>query len=226
MGRHDTSPWPTKESAAFCLIDAGLSDYDVVYSTQLQLVEKRKKSQVSYDYLIFVEHPNVYTYGRKSKEKAEEVSGLKNTFFVERGGEVTYHSPGQLVCYPILMLREGERDLHLYLRKLEAVIIDVLKEFNIEGERREGLTGVWIGGQRRKIASLGVAVSSWVTYHGCALNVQNDLSGFSRIRPCGLDSEVMTSMAVELGGSIPAMQEVKDAFLRHFSMHFERFLMI
>jgi lipoate-protein ligase B len=112
---------------------------------------------------------------------------------IERGGEATYHGPGQLVAYPILALANGRRDLHRYLRDLEEVAIGVLAEFELEGVRRPGLTGVWLGAQ--KICSVGVAVRRWVTWHGLALNVHNDLAAFRSFRPCGLDPDVMTRLA-------------------------------
>ena len=220
----DAHSIPSLETAGFVLIDAGVSDYDAVYASQLALVDKKKRDRLSYDYLIFVEHPEVYTYGRKSKE--QEAASLPNSHFVERGGEVTYHNPGQLVCYPILSLNEREKDVHQHLRRLESTLIDVLFDFDLHGERREGAAGVWIAGKRKKIASIGVAVSSWVTFHGSALNVDNDLTGFSKINPCGFPSEVMTSMKVELGQACPGISEVKESFLRHFSRHFDRYLMI
>src|SRR5579859_1567598 len=182
---------------AFVLVDAGLVEYSTMYETQRELVEARRLERIAWDHLIVVEHPDVYTVGRKSKEDDEALM-LPNTYAVERGGEATFHNPGQLVAYPILKLKKEEQDLHSYLRKLESTIIDVLHDFNIEGERREGATGVWVLNKEKKIASIGVAVSSWVTYHGIALNVRNDLAGFERIHPCGFSSEVMTSMEREL----------------------------
>jgi lipoate-protein ligase B len=112
---------------------------------------------------------------------------------VERGGEATYHGPGQLVAYPILLLPEERRDLHRYLRDLEEVVIRMLAEVEVEGTRRQGLTGVWVG--ERKIASIGVAVRRWVTWHGFALNLATDLEAFRAFRPCGLDPDVMTRVA-------------------------------
>lgn len=211
-----------EELPGFHLIDIGLSDYDAVYSLQLDLVSKKRKAKTPHDYLILVEHPDVYTFGRKSKVKAP--MDFSNVFFVERGGEVTYHNPGQLVCYPVLFLKESERDLHLHLRRLEWTIIDVLLDFGIEAERRDGATGVWLIGQEKKIASIGVAVSGWVTYHGCALNISNDLGGFQRINPCGFSSKVMTSMKEELGDEAPSIGEVKASFIEHFAENFRRSL--
>lgn len=212
----------------FVLIDAGLETYETTYETQKSLVERRKisnnRSGEGLDCLLFVEHLPVYTYGRKSKDLTFPVAG--SAFEVERGGEATFHNPGQLVCYPILRLEGKERDLHLHLRRLEATIISVLKDFNISAERRAGSTGVWLTGQNKKIASIGVAVSGWVTYHGSALNVDNDLSGFSKINPCGFPASIMTSMKEVLKETCPSMVEVKESFLSHFSRHFNRVLAV
>ena len=195
--------------------------YSDVYELQRLLVAKRRAQEDEPDTLLLVEHPEVYTYGRKSKD--EDVTTLPEPhFFVERGGEATYHNLGQLVGYPILRLDEGERDLHLYLRRLEDTLIDAVALFGLRAVHVEGATGVWIEGKNRKIASIGVAVSSWVTYHGFALNVSNDLSGFSRIHPCGFSAEIMTSMETELGRKIP-MHEVKSAVVKAFSQRFLRF---
>jgi lipoyl(octanoyl) transferase len=199
----------------------GTLPYEEAYQKQLELVNRCKRSE-SLDRLVFVEHPDVYTFGRRST--APEVNTAFPMVAVERGGQVTFHNPGQLVAYPILKLQEKERDLHKYLRKLEQVLIDVLADFGLPSERRPGATGVWIVGKEKKIASIGVAVSSWVTYHGTALNVKNDLSGFAKISPCGFASEVMTSMAVELKDHCPSLTEVKETYLRHFTRLFSRTL--
>jgi len=210
--------------AGFILLDAGISDYDAVYEMQRELVRKKRENPSHFDYLIFVEHPDVYTYGRKNKPNVS-LDSLK-VYFIERGGEMTFHNVGQLVCYPIVRLHEGERDLHLYLRNLERVLIEVLQEYSIKTERHAGATGVWLREGNKKIASIGVAVSSWVTYHGCALNVDNDLRGFATIRPCGFPSHVMTSMKEVLGEECPPITQVKGSFLRHFSSVFERRLVV
>ena len=128
------------ELKAFELDDCGIADYNKTYYTQLDIVHQKKKNPYYSDRLIFVEHPDVYTFGRKSKGAIPW--NLKNAFAIERGGEATYHNPGQLVCYPVLSLREGERDVHLHLRRLEQVVINVIAEFGIAGERRESATGV------------------------------------------------------------------------------------
>jgi lipoyl(octanoyl) transferase len=141
---------------------------------------------------------------------------------IERGGDVTYHGPGQLVAYPIFLLPEGRRDLHRFLRDLEEVVILTLKEFGISGERNEGWTGVWVksqNGDLLKIASIGVAVKKWVTYHGLALNVNTDLNAFRQINPCGLQSQVMTSMAALLGKEVP-VDVVKQIVTRQFQAVF------
>ncbi|MBI4403196.1 MAG: lipoyl(octanoyl) transferase LipB [Deltaproteobacteria bacterium] len=206
------------------LVDVGFSDYQATHETQLELVEKKKKDPAFVDHLIFVEHPEVYTFGRKFSGPVG--NELPNAHLVERGGEATYHNPGQLVCYPILRLRERERDLNLYLRQLESVLVRLLADFGIEAHGRPGATGVWLTNQEKKIASIGVAISSWITYHGCALNVCNDLAGFGRIKPCGYSSEVMTSMKQVLGTSCPSLESVKEAFLCHFLKVFGRVLVV
>ncbi|RMH40008.1 MAG: lipoyl(octanoyl) transferase LipB, partial [Deltaproteobacteria bacterium] len=131
---------------------------------------------------------------------------------IERGGDATYHGPGQLVAYPIVLLRDGERDLHRFLRNLEEAMIRTCGDFGLDAGRVAGRTGVWIG--PRKIASIGIACRRWVTFHGLALNVTTDLSYFRRINPCGFDAAVMTSMAAELGRPV-AMAEVKRALVAH-----------
>ncbi len=206
------------------LEDLGVRDYDQAYQYQLELLTRRKHGHLSFDRLLFVEHPDVYTLGRRSSQ--QETDQAFPTVSVERGGQITFHNPGQLVSYPILKLQETERDLHKYLRRLEQVLIDVLSDYGLQGERRPGATGVWIAGKQKKIASIGVAVSSWVTYHGTALNVDNDLSGFAKIRPCGFPSEVMTSLAVELRESCPSLAEVKESYLQHFCRTFNRTLVV
>ena len=169
----------------------GRTEYGECYELQKELLEARATDACG-DLLLLTEHEPVVTLGRKSPPGAEGSVELP-VVTIERGGEATYHGPGQLVAYPILKLPEGGRDLHQYLRKLEQVVIDVLAEFQIEGTRREGFTGVWIAEQ--KICSIGVAVKRWVTYHGLALNLHTDLTAFSAFNPCGLQASVMTRLA-------------------------------
>jgi len=140
-------------------------------------------------------------------------------FEIERGGDVTYHGPGQLVGYPILKLRENEHDLHQYLRNLEEAMIRVLARYGIAGERNPGYTGVWSGG--RKLASIGVAVKRWVTLHGFALNVTTDLARFRAINPCGLEASVMASIQ-SLTGAAPTVEDVARQMCDEFANVFSR----
>jgi len=169
----------------------GLVPYAEAHERQRELVERRLAGEAR-DTLVLCEHPPVITLGRGTP--ADSVQGTDvPVVSVERGGEATYHGPGQLVVYPILALSGDRRDLHRYLRDLEEVVIRCLAEVGVVGTRRPGLTGVWVG--ERKICSLGVAVRRWVTWHGFALNVHTDLSAFQGFRPCGLESDVMTRVA-------------------------------
>jgi lipoyl(octanoyl) transferase len=169
----------------------GRKPYREVHALQQELLAQRVAGQIR-DTLILVEHDPVVTVGRGGG-RPEFPPGGPEVIEVERGGEATYHGPGQVVAYPILALGEGRRDLHRYLRDLEQVVILALAEVQIEGRREPGKTGVWIG--ERKVASLGVAVRRWVTWHGLALNVHTDLAAFQGFRPCGLGAEVMTRVA-------------------------------
>ncbi len=166
----------------------GRRDYREVHELQLELLEKRIEGAAR-DTLVLVEHDPVVTLGRgvKASDLGEIDLPLET---VERGGEATYHGPGQVVAYMIYQLPEGRRDVHAYLRDLEEVVIRVLAEVQIKGVRRAGLTGVWIGEQ--KVASIGVALRRWVAWHGLALNVHTDLQAFGQFHPCGLDPSVMT----------------------------------
>jgi len=169
------------------------------------------------DRLLLVEHEPVVTVGRspRSEKKAELEVSLRGTgcpvVEIERGGEATWHGPGQLVAYPILYLAEGHRDLHAYLRKLEEVVIQTLAKLGIEGHRESGKTGVWIGA--KKVASIGIAVRRWVTWHGASLNLDNDLETFRRFHPCGFDPDVMTRIADHVpSGEVPTMTNLEDLF--------------
>jgi lipoate-protein ligase B len=169
----------------------GRTSYADAHALQEQLVEQRVGGEIG-DQLLLTEHEPVITLGRGADAKAFEHLDLP-VVQVERGGDATYHGPGQLVAYPILALPELRRDLHRYLRDLEQVVIDVLAEVDVVGSRRAGLTGVWIGD--KKVCSIGVAVRRWVTWHGFALNLTTDLAAFARFKPCGLDPGVMTNVA-------------------------------
>lgn len=175
----------------------GRSAYADAHRLQLELLEARIAGSVG-DTLVLTEHHPVVTVGRGAGPpdaalRAAMAAVAVEVIEVERGGEATYHGPGQLVAYPILALPDGRRDLHRYLRDLEEVVIRVLAELDVEGTRRPGLTGVWIAD--RKVCSIGVAVRRWVTWHGLALNVHTDLSAFAGFRPCGLEPQVMTRLA-------------------------------
>lgn len=189
------------------LIDLGVMPYQTAYERQLATVAQRKDHACE-DTLFFVEHPHVITLGRSQAARANVLApGGVDVVPIERGGDVTYHGPGQLVAYPLILLREDERDLHRFLRNLEEGIIRTLARYDIHAGREPGKTGVWIQG--RKLASIGIACRRWVTFHGLALNVTTDLSYFHRINPCGFQAEVMTSMAQELGRDDVPMAEVK-----------------
>jgi lipoyl(octanoyl) transferase len=201
------------------IVDLGLCEYPRAYEIQKQTVLEKRKNPFFPDRLYLVEHPRVFTFGRKSKDLPVRPSP---SFVIERGGEATFHNPGQLVAYPILSLKEGERDIGFYLRTLEQVVIDTLAPWGIEGARKEGATGVWVKDQSKKIASIGVALKGWVTLHGIALNVENDLSGFHEISPCGFSGAVMTSIKEELQEKRPSFNEVKEVFVEEFQKHFHR----
>lgn len=202
--------------------DLGLVPYEQALGLQKSLVQSRKAQEVP-DTLLLLEHPTVYTIGRKGQrlQQGNPVESLVNEVAVERGGESTFHNPGQLVAYPILGLVDSERDVAKYLRHLELVLITLLKNYGLETEGRAGATGVWLVGQQKKIASIGVALTGWVTYHGIALNVDNDLAGFARIQPCGFSASVMTSLK-EVLGTAPSMSQVKQDFVRIFADVFKR----
>jgi lipoate-protein ligase B len=178
-------------------------DYTEALELQRRLARDRISGALPQDVLLLVEHNPVVTLGRSSKDKhllssAEFLAGKGVELFeVERGGDVTFHGPGQLVGYPIFDLKRHRQDLHWYLRQLEHALIQTLAEYRISAERNAGFTGVWTSG--RKIASIGVHARDWVTWHGFALNVTTDLSYFDLIVPCGISGVVMTSMARELG---------------------------
>jgi lipoyl(octanoyl) transferase len=177
----------------------GRTKFDDALALQEEIVTKKREDPSRLDELLLLEHEPVYTIGRTPDQ-----SSLLGTahlphplFAINRGGQATYHGPGQLMGYPIIDLRRYGQDLHRYLRWLEGLLIDLLAEHGIDASRRESLTGVWIGD--RKIASIGVGVRYWITMHGFALNVCGDLSPFHQIVPCGINNVMMTSMEKETG---------------------------
>lgn len=219
--------------------DLGTKDYketwdfqEEVFNSIIDIKNKNREKEnkdITPNYLLFVEHPNVYTLGKSGKYShlliSEEELAQKNVTFykIDRGGDITYHGPGQIVGYPILDLDNFFTDIHKYLRFLEEVIIKTLADYGIKGERSPGETGVWIDVGTpfaRKICAMGVRASRWVTMHGFAFNINADLSYFNYIIPCGIVDKSVTSLNQELGKNIP-LQEVKEKIKFHFSNIFE-----
>jgi len=177
----------------------GRTEFDDALALQEKIVARKREDPSHADELLLLEHEPVYTIGR-TPDQSSLLGGAHlphPLFAINRGGQATYHGPGQLMGYPIIDLRRYGQDLHRYLRWLEAMLIDLLAEHGIGASRRESLTGVWIGD--RKIASIGVGVRYWITMHGFALNVCGDLSPFDHIVPCGINNVMMTSMEKETG---------------------------
>ena len=177
----------------------GRMDFATALALQEEIVLKKRRDSSMEDQLLLLEHEPVYTIGRTPDQSSLLGAGhLPHPLFViNRGGQATYHGPGQLMGYPIIDLRRCGQDLHKYLRWLEQLLIDLLAENGITASRRESLTGVWVG--NRKIVSIGVGVRHWITMHGFALNVSGDLSPFNHIVPCGINNIAMTSMEKETG---------------------------
>jgi lipoate-protein ligase B len=199
------------------VIDLGRTRYAEAWKLQQQLWDLRARGEAG-DLLLFTEHEPVYTIGKGGDadhvlaDDAELTRTGAELFRIDRGGDVTYHGPGQMVGYPIMDLT-ARPDLHRYLRDLEEVIIRSLSAYGITGVREEGLTGVWVGGE--KVAALGVKVSRWITMHGFALNVATDLQRFDRIIPCGIFHKGVTSVERLLGRSVP-MSDVRRELVRSF----------
>ncbi len=223
---------------AIKLQDLELKDYKDTWDYQetlfkkivdIKLEKRNNPNLVTPNYFLFVEHPHVYTLGKSGdisnlllNEKQLESKGA-SFYKINRGGDITYHGPGQIVGYPILDLENFFTDIHKYLRFLEEVIILTLAEYGLKGTRSEGETGVWLDVGTpfaRKICAMGVRASRWVTMHGFALNVNVDLGYFDNIIPCGIRGKAVTSLHVELGKRIEN-QEVKEKILKHFSTLFE-----
>ena len=192
------------------LIDLGRMEYGRALELQRELAARRAKGEIP-DSLVLVEHEHVITLGRKTTPTNFKPQDIP-VFEVERGGDATYHGPGQLVGYPIILLTD--HDVRRHVRNMEEALMRTARRFGVEGERIDGHPGIWVQG--KKLASIGVAVTDWVTYHGFALNVNNDLSYFELIRPCGLDPSTMTSMQKITGKAIP-FEEAKGTFVREFS---------
>ncbi|SDR70546.1 lipoyl(octanoyl) transferase LipB [Opitutus sp. GAS368] len=210
---------------ALATLDWGRTGYADAWSRQEELVARRNAGEAG-DTLVFTEHDPVYTLGvRKGAEEHliwDEAELTRRGIAVcktNRGGDITYHGPGQIVGYPIINLA-SRKDLHAYLRLLEQILINTVGTFGLAAARREGKTGIWLG--PRKIAAIGVAVKKWTTYHGFALNVDADLAPFTGIVPCGITDGTVTSLAAELG-SAPSAEEVKRVLALEFSTLLPRF---
>lgn len=204
------------------LFDLGLRDYNQVWDLQRRLLVQRSNQEIP-DTLILVEHPHVFTVGKSVVgEIPANVDGVP-VIRIERGGQWTYHGPGQLVGYPILNLEERSRNIHHFLWNIEQTMILTLDEFGVKAGRVEGKgkTGVWVG--KRKIASIGAAVRNWVTFHGFALNVNTDMNYFSLIEPCGMPSSTMTSMKECLNGDVD-FSKVKQSIFHKFEDVFQLIL--
>ena len=219
--------------------DWGLLDYQQAWDRQeqvfleaVQTKTQNRNNNTDYpvkNHLIFVEHPHVYTLGKSGKPEnlLLDEAGLKEKsasyYKINRGGDITYHGPGQLVGYPILDLDNFFTDIHLYLRTLEEAVILTLADYGIKGGRYEGFTGVWLDADNeraRKICAMGVRCSRWVTMHGFAFNVNTDLTYFKNIIPCGIDDKDVTSMHRELGYKVDS-DEVKQKLKIHIAELFE-----
>lgn len=210
----------------FKVYKLGLVPYDKALEIQLDLLERRRREEIE-DTLLLLEHPPTFTIGRRGNMgnllAAEEYlakEGIKLEV-ISRGGDITFHGPGQLVGYPIMDLNKMGRDVHKYLRALEEVIISALADYSIEARRIEKVTGVWV--KWHKIASIGVGVKRWITYHGFALNVNTDLSYFDNIVPCGIPDVQMTSVQRWLAKREKIdMADAEDSIVKAFSEVFSR----
>ncbi|MCS7129602.1 MAG: lipoyl(octanoyl) transferase LipB [Candidatus Caldarchaeum sp.] len=193
-------------------IDLGLADYLETHKLMLMLVERRVKNEIR-DTVLMLEHPDVYTLGRRGLEENVLDKSIP-VYRVERGGDATYHGPGQLVVYPIISLAENKLGVADLVKTLEEAVIRVLAEYGVEACRVDGKPGVWVSG--KKIASIGLALKNWVSYHGLAFNVNTDLEKFKGIRPCGMDSDVMTSLHMLKGRRID-MAGIKQSFAENLA---------
>ena len=201
------------------ILDLGLSPFKEVWDLQKELVKKRQNGQIK-DTLILAEHEPVYTLGKNANENHILQNSPRDvkTYQIERGGDVTFHGPGQLVGYPIMDLHNYNKSISCYMRSLEQLIIDTLAEFRVTAERKDGLTGVWVGDE--KIAALGVRVTRWITMHGFSLNVTPDLTYYSGIIPCGIFEYGVTSMAKQLTDQV-AVDSVKQVLIEKFMNQFQ-----
>ncbi len=205
------------------ILNLGNMKYKKAYELQLELIKKRAAGEIP-DTLILVEHPPVFTIGSSGTDEHISVSrdflessGIE-VYETNRGGDITYHGPGQIVAYPILNLKEHKQDLHWLLRQYEEVTIRLLEEYGITARRIDGLTGVWVGDE--KITAIGVGVRRWVSYHGFAFNVNPNLEHFSYIIPCGIRDKGVTSLS-KLQGEEMDMDEMRKKVIKYFAEVFE-----
>ena len=204
------------------LVELGRCDYDEAWKIQLALHAKAV-ADPGQSYLVLVEHPPVITLGRRAEKRhvlfgaAELERRGVQVREVDRGGDVTYHGPGQLVAYPIMQLTGKRRDVHGYFRSLEEIVIRLLADYGVAAGRIDGLTGVWIGNE--KICAMGVAIKKWTTYHGLALNIDPDLRHFQLITPCGISDKGVTSLRKILGREMES-GEVSRGLVNHFTAEF------
>ena len=200
------------------ILDLGLSDFNETWELQKKLQTKRILNEIE-DHIILVEHPPVYTLGKNAPEK-HLLNLVKNVPVIQtdRGGNITFHGPGQLVGYPILDLNHYKRSITWYMRKLEQLIIDTLNDYGIIAGRKKSLTGVWV--KDKKIAALGVRISKWVTMHGFSININPDLEYYKSIIPCGIEDYGITSMENIMGSEVPSIGEIKSKVINLFSRNF------
>ena len=207
----------------FDYIDLDFIEYDKAWDLQKDVFKLRTSDEIK-DTFFLLEHPHTYTLGKTADRKnlISNESFLNQNkikiYDIDRGGDITYHGPGQIVGYPIIKLSNWKEDTHLYLRNLEQVIIDVCAEYGLETDRINGLTGVWI--EDRKIAAIGIKVSRWVTMHGFAFNINTDLNLFNGIIPCGIKDKKVTSLQQELDRKIE-IDEVKEKLVNKFKILFD-----
>jgi lipoyl(octanoyl) transferase len=205
------------------VLNVGLIDYDKAWELQRKIFNARLEKKIG-DVFIICEHPHTYTIGKSGSEDHLLVDEIKlneqniKVYRIDRGGDITYHGPGQIVGYPILDLNNYYLDIHRYLRDIEEVIIKTLKDYEIESGRIKGLTGVWVGNE--KICAIGIKVSRWITMHGFAFNVSTDLSLFNNIIPCGINDKSVTSLEKLLFRKID-MNEVIENVIKNFSEIFK-----
>lgn len=201
------------------ILDLGMIEYEEAWKIQRELVAERRLGRIE-DSIMVVEHPAVVTIGRSGSRKnllVEEDTLIKDkirVMQVDRGGDITFHSPGQLVAYPVIDLKKRVRDLHNYLRGLEGIIIAFLEKYGVKAVRRKEATGVWV--KDEKIAFIGVAAKDWVTYHGLSININNNTGFFSMMNPCGMEGLKVTSLGRIIKRAVP-MAEAKKMFLREFN---------